>query len=297
MRITSNKIKDIVAFFKQELIYLYDDREIRSFIFIIMEEYTGYSASQLLTNEEKTVSESTLLKINFAVKALKNYKPLQYIVGHTFFYDLLFKVNPDVLIPRPETEELVKWVIDENKDSFDIDVSEKNLNKRLLDIGTGSGCIAVAIKKRIPEMKVEAIDISPYALRVAQRNAVLNEVDVKFFEHDVFDSNLNDISHKFDVIVSNPPYVRESEKALMSENVLNHEPELALYVEDDQALKYYEAIADFALLKLKHNGVIYLEINEALAEETIAVFIEKGFKKGIIKKDIHNKDRMLKIFK
>ena len=295
MKIISNKLKDIISFFKQELKGLYDERELRSIIFIVMEEFTGYSSSQLLTNEDQTVSESTLLKINFAIKDLKVYKPLQYILGYATFYDLKIKVTSDVMIPRPETEELVKWVIDDNKYARGIKADDAPKIIKLLDIGTGSGCISIAIKKNIPEISIKAIDISEHALKVAKKNAELNKVEINFFQHDIFDKNLYGFKFKIDIIVSNPPYVREWEKALMSPNILDYEPELALFVKDEQALVYYEAIANFALLRLKPNGHIYLEVNEALALETSEIFILKGFKKIKIRQDIHGKDRMLKI--
>ncbi len=295
MRITSNKLKDIIDFFKQELDGIYDEREIRSLIFLVMEEYTGYSSAQLLVNDDKTVSESTLLKINFAIKDLKNYKPLQYILGYATFYNLKLKVTPDVLIPRPETEELVKWIIDRNKFNRNIEPYNKNAIIKLLDIGTGSGCIAIAIKKNVPEYKVKALDISETVLKIAQHNADYNRTYIDFIKHDIFSNNVEDIKFSFDIIVSNPPYVRESEKKLMSKNVLDFEPSLALFVQDNNPLNYYEAIADFARLKLKHNGSIFLEINEALARETANVFTLKGFKSIEIRKDIHDKDRMMKI--
>jgi len=294
MKIISNKLKDIVSFFKQELNGLYDERELRSIIFIIMEEFTGYSSSQLLTNEDHTVSESTLLKINFAIKDLKEYKPLQYILGYATFYNLKLKVTSDVMIPRPETEELVKWVIDDNKYAREIKIENEPKNLKLVDIGTGSGCISIAIKN-IPEISIKAIDISEHALKVAKKNAELNKVEINFFQHDIFDKNLYGFKFKIDIIVSNPPYVRESEKALMSPNVLDYEPELALFVKDEQALAYYEAIANFSLLRLKPKGHIYLEVNEALALETSEIFILKGFKKIKLRQDIHGKNRMLRI--
>jgi len=295
MKIISNKLKDIVSFFKQELNGLYDERELRSIIFIIMEDFTGYSSSQLLTNEDHTVSESTLLKINFAIKDLKEYKPLQYILGYATFYNLKLKVTSDVMIPRPETEELVKWVIDDNKYAREIKIENEPKNLKLVDIGTGSGCISIAIKKNIPEISIKAIDISEHALKVAKKNAELNKVEINFFQHDIFDKNLYGFKFKIDIIVSNPPYVRESEKALMSPNVLDYEPELALFVKDEQALAYYEAIANFSLLRLKPKGHIYLEVNEALALETSEIFILKGFKKIKLRQDIHGKNRMLRI--
>jgi len=286
MRIPSNKIKDIISFFKQELLGLYEEREIKSFINLIMEEYTALNSAQLLVNGDKTLNESVLLKIKFAINDLKVYKPVQYILGKTFFYDIEFNVTPDVLIPRPETEELVKWVID--------DYNTHLQAFTLLDIGTGSGCIPITIKKHLPQANVNAVDISEKALEVAERNAKKNEVSINFMQLDIFDRERWQELPETDVIISNPPYVCDSEKQMMQPNVLDYEPHLALFISNDNPLLFYNAIADFALQKLKPNGSLYFEINENFALQTKTLLEIKGFTNCEIRKDMQGKDRMIK---
>jgi release factor glutamine methyltransferase len=286
MRILSNKIKDIIEFFKQELQGLYDEREIKSFINLIMEEYTALNSAQLLVSGDKTLNESVLLKIKFAINDLKVYKPVQYILGKTFFYDLEFNVTPDVLIPRPETEELVKWIIDDYKSHLQVFT--------LLDIGTGSGCIPVSLKKHLPQARVNAVDISEKALEVAKRNAKQNEVSINFMQLDILDRERWQELPKTDVIISNPPYVCDSEKEMMQPNVLDYEPHLALFVSNDDPLLFYNAIADFALQKLKPNGSLYFEINENFVLQTKTLLEIKGFTNCEIRKDMQGKNRMIK---
>jgi release factor glutamine methyltransferase len=216
--------------------------------------------------------------------------PLQYILGETEFYDLTFKVNPSVLIPRPETEELVDWALITSR----IINGETEILK-LLDIGTGSGCIPIAIKKYIPLADITAIDISETALNTARQNADLNQVVINFIHDDIFNpSNLDLINTKYDLILSNPPYVTESEKEQMLDNVLNHEPHNALFVSDNDPLVFYRAIADFALAHLKINGFLFLELNEKFGQKTLNLLKEKGFKAIELRQDMGGKDRMIK---
>lgn len=286
MRIPSNKIKDIVRFFKEELHDFYDEREVKSFVNLVMQEFTGLDYTQLLISNDKTVSESVMLKIKFAINDLKVYKPVQYILGKTIFYDLEFIVNASVLIPRPETEELVHWIISDNKNNLNfIDI---------IDIGTGSGCIPVALKSNLSLSNVYGIDISKDALKVAELNAMKNQVNINYKQIDIFDTEKWSKLPLFDVIVSNPPYVCESEKELMQANVLNYEPHLALFVDNDNPLIYYNIIADFAKEKLKLEGCLYFEINEGLAYQTIELLETKGFSKSEIKKDMQGKNRFIK---
>ncbi len=286
MRIPSNKIKDIVKFFKEELQDLYDEREVKSFVNLVMQEFTGLDYTQLLMSDDKTVSESVMLKIKFAINDLKVYKPVQYILGKTIFYDLGFIVNPSVLIPRPETEELVHWIISDYKNNLNfIDI---------IDIGTGSGCIPVALKSNLELSKVFAIDISKDALKVAELNALKNQMDIQFRLLDIFETEKWSQLPMFDIVVSNPPYVCESEKEQMQANVLEYEPHLALFVDNDNPLIYYNIIADFAREKLKPSGCLYFEINESLAYETIELLEAKGFFKSEIRKDMQGKNRFIK---
>ncbi|WNH09690.1 peptide chain release factor N(5)-glutamine methyltransferase [Thalassobellus suaedae] len=199
-----------------------------------------------------------------------------------------FKVNEHTLIPRPETEELVEWIIKEFKNY--------NSEIRILDIGTGSGCIAVALAKRLKNVKVYALDISKDALKIARKNAELNGVDIEFIEADILNINQSVFNEEseFDIIVSNPPYVRDKEKELMKANVLNNEPHLALFVKDENPLQFYKAITEFAVEKLNKNGQLFFEINEFLGKDMIRLLLKNNFKNIQLKQDIFKKDRMIK---
>lgn len=312
MRIASNKISDIVRFFREELNGLYNKEEIEIFIVYCFEEFVNIKRSEIALRGNDTVSESELLKFNFTVKDLKKNKPIQYILGKADFYGLKFIVSPDVLIPRPETEELVDMIVKENVEGRRQKGEEKRENQEsrtksqeiigngtlnsILDIGTGSGCIPIVLKKKIPSAKVFAIDISEKALAIAKQNASLNNVNIEFFQHDILSKKEFVISPeiKFDIIVSNPPYIRESEKMQMHKNVLENEPHIALFVSDNEPLMFYEAIVDIALKQLKPKGKIYFEINEAFGTETKEMLEKKGIKNVEIINDINNKNRILR---
>jgi release factor glutamine methyltransferase len=288
LKIASNKIKDIVRFFKDELEEIYDAGELETMIRYCVEEFCGIRSFSILRNAEDTVSESELLRFNFAVKDLKKEKPLQYVLGKADFYGLKFIVNENVLIPRPETEELVQLVISDLRSSFDLN------DLTVLDIGTGSGCIPITIKHKLPSVDLYAMDISESALDIAEKNAVLNEASVNFFRDDILDPDYLRGAGNYDVITSNPPYIRISEKNSMHPNVLDYEPHLALFVENDDALLFYRKIAEYAKKKLKPGGMIYFEINAALGPETKLLIEENGFKNVILIKDINNKNRILR---
>lgn len=286
MKIASNKIKDIVRFFKEELSGIYESGELDAIIRYCFEEFANKKASNLQQNEE-TVSESELLKFNFAVKDLKKEKPLQYILGKADFYGMEFIVNEHVLIPRPETEELVDLVLrDAKASSFS--------SGSVLDIGTGSGCIAVALKKNLPEASIAALDISEEALGIAKQNAQKNNVEIRFIRDNILSPE--EIFHpgEFEIIVSNPPYIRLSEKEQMRKNVLEYEPHKALFVESEDPLLFYRKIADLALKILKPGGKIYFEINEVFGEEARQLLIGKGFKNVLLVKDMSDKNRILR---
>lgn len=291
MKIASNKIKDIVRFFKDQLNNIYDDSEIEIMIRYCFEEFSGIRNVHVNINGNDTVSESELLKYNFAVKDLRNEKPLQYILGKADFYGLKFIVNENVLIPRPETEELVHLIINDIKE---LNLTSDSSQINILDIGTGSGCIPVALKKRLPQAKVYAIDISAKAIEIAERNAEMNEVKVNFSRFDILLPDLEIPFPKFDIIVSNPPYIKIAEKEKMKKNVLDFEPHIALFVDDNDALLFYRAIADHALKMLKPNRKIYFEINEELGLETKELIEKKGFKNVELIKDINKKNRILR---
>ena len=235
------------------------------------------------------LSESEMLTFHFAVKDLLKNKPIQYIIGETEFCDLKFKVNENVLIPRPETSELVMNIVNSQQSTVNSQLS-------ILDIGTGSGCIAISLAKNIPDSKVYALDISEKALEVAKENAINNDADITFIHDDILSLN-NKIETKFDIIVSNPPYVRELEKADMRDNVLNWEPHNALFVSDNDPLIFYRNILEFAKTHLNENGEIWFEINEYLGKEMTDLCKEYGFSDIQIFKDFRGKERIVKVNK
>ncbi|MEE1111729.1 MAG: peptide chain release factor N(5)-glutamine methyltransferase [Bacteroidales bacterium] len=282
MRISSNKLKDIIEFAYQELESLYEKNEIRSMIYSIIEHFTNYDLMKILTyKDELKVSESELLKINFAIKDLKKERPLQQILGYCEFLDVKINLNHKVLIPRVETEEITQRIIQENK-------GRKNL--KIADLCCGSGCIAIALKKAFPDSNVYAYDISEEAIEQSKENANLNKEKIFFFKENIFENK--EKNQEFDIIVSNPPYVRESEKSLMKNNVLLYEPHLALFVSDEDPLIFYKQILDFCNRNLAKNGKIYMEINENLAKETELLFKNFNYQTSVFK-DIRGKDRLV----
>jgi len=282
-------IKQLSNQIKNSLKGLYPDVEIATFVYLLLEEYAGISKVTLALEPERVVTNEVIDQINKAVYRLKDFEPIQYILGKTGFYGLSFLVNKKVLIPRPETEELVDWLI---KDIGEVSGQQEML--RILDIGTGSGCIAISLRKNIENSVVTAIDISKEALEIAEKNAAFNGVDIKFKELDVFDEAEISKFGKFDLIVSNPPYVLESQQAEMQPNVLNYEPYGALYVSDDEPLRYYEQILKAAETILEPRGKVYFEINEKLGHEMIALLKDLNYSGIILKADIHERNRMIR---
>ena len=278
-------MKASIASIRKELAGIFAGEEIESLIFLIFENLKGYSRTRfLLSKEEILLSKDELGEIKSIVTRLKNHEPIQYILGKTEFYGLPFYSVPGVLIPRPETEELVQWIIQENT----------NTSPTILDIGTGTGCIAISLRKNIEQATVLACDISSVCIKTALRNAELNAASVSVFEYNILKNTLEVNFPKLDLIVSNPPYVRDTEKLLMEKNVLEYEPELALFVPDKNPLIFYERISDFALAHLKNCGSLYFEINEAFGKECVEMLETKGFSNIIVKKDINGKDRMIR---
>ncbi|SRX55607.1 peptide chain release factor N(5)-glutamine methyltransferase [Aequorivita sp. CIP111184] len=277
-------LKELKTDFKNSLIGLYPSEEIQSFFNILSEEYLCLSRIEIALNPERNISEEASEKFQRALLRLKNNEPIQYIIGETEFYGLPFKVSSYTLIPRPETEELVEWII--NNSEFRIQNSE------LLDIGTGSGCIAISIAKNSANSKISALDISKEALEIAQENANLNNAEVEFFQADILKTKT--LPKQYDIIVSNPPYVRQLEKKQMRQNVLKYEPESALYVSNEDPLLFYRTISHLAKNHLRPNGKLFFEINEYLSEELTALLNSEGFRNIVIKKDIFGKDRMIK---
>lgn len=279
-------LKSLKTYFSTTLLDYYPDTEIDSFFSMLSLHILKMKRIDISQSLFSVVSGKKYDKFQVAIERLKRYEPIQYVIGDTEFYGLEFKVNPSVLIPRPETEELVAWIIDEHKKKQQISI---------LDIGTGSGCIAVALAKHLVNATVYALDVSLEALSLAKENALTNDVNVEFIEADIFDWNFGDL--QFDVIVSNPPYVRELEKEAMSANVLDHEPHLALFVKDDDALLFYRTITKVANKILKPNGQLYFEINESLGKDTNDLLSNSGFSNVELKKDHFQKDRMIKAIK
>ncbi len=267
-----------------ELKEFYLKREIESFFYITATTYFK-TTRVALAIDEREISSEDIAFFDKVILELKDYKPIQYIFGKTEFYGLTFKVDKNTLIPRPETEELVQWILE---------ITKEITNPKILDIGTGSGCIAIALAKNKPQAEVFAIDISEKALETAQTNAQENKVVVHFEKRDILKSTFSD--RKYDIIVSNPPYVRELEKKEINKNVLNYEPHKALFVTDDNPLIFYDKIADFAQKNLTEKGILFFEINQYLGEETVEMIRQKGFSKVELKKDFYGNDRMIRAF-
>ena len=282
-------IKSLKTYFFTELQTIQEDSEIESFFFILTEFLHNLKRIDVSLHPDFEISETDLEKWKNIISELKTEKPIQYITGEAWFYGLRFEVNENTLIPRPETEELVEWIVDGLK--------VKGKGQRILDIGTGSGCIPITLKKEIPSAFVSAIDISEKALEMARKNAFDNQVEVNFIHQDILTSQHLNISTSqpllFDVIVSNPPYVRNLEKQEIKKNVLEYEPHLALFVEDSDALLFYRKIAQLALKSLAPNGKLFFEINQYLAKETVELLELLGFNNIELRKDFMGNDRMI----
>lgn len=274
-------MKLTIQYIEQELAGLYPPTEIEGFKRIIFESVCGWDFTEQILKKQDIISPNHAEKIGSIVLRLKNNEPIQYIIGKTEFYGLKLNVTPSVLIPRPETEELVEWVVQ----------TKLPVNCRILDIGTGSGCIALAIKSQLKNAKVSGLDISVEALEIARKNAAENGLEVNFSPADMLNLNLD--GEKYDVIVSNPPYIRESEKVQMHSNVLNHEPEIALFVTNEDPLIFYRAVAVFAKKSLCKNGKLFFEINENLSMEMVDLLSKSGFHHIEVRKDINGKNRMI----
>lgn len=279
-----NTIANLSEHVRKNLTGLYPEGEIEQFVFLIFNHLLNYSKIDIHLYSHASVSDEIFHKVNSIIAQLNDFQPIQYIIGETEFYGLKFFLNENVLIPRQETEELVQWVINEN-------MVKKS---RILDIGTGSGCIAVVTAKFIEDSIVDALDISAKALETAKKNASANGVKVRFFKYDILGNEAFPENVSYDIIVSNPPYVRESEKHLTGRNVTGFEPHEAIFVDDVNPLIFYKAIAAFGKSYLNKDGSIYVEINEAFGTEIKTLFSDTGYHDVVLKRDIHNKDRMLK---
>ena len=281
-------LKEFKLFFNKALSAIYPKTEIDSFFFILMEEKLKLQRIDTVLKSDFLITEKNLIDLKNIVKRLQKEEPIQYIIGNTEFYGLPFLVDKNTLIPRTETEELVAWVLDEIK----VFTNNKITELSILDIGTGTGCIPISLAKNLTSLNISAIDISPEALLIARQNAILNKVTIEFIELDIL--NAESLPQEYDVIISNPPYVRELEKKEIKNNVLENEPHLALFVADENPLIFYNKIADLAKKQLSENGMLFFEINQYLGKETINMLVKKGFKNIQLKKDLFGNDRMIK---
>jgi release factor glutamine methyltransferase len=287
--------KEYKSEFLKELSSLYDEKEIESFFYIILEQFHNKKRIDLALNPEMEMDALQLLRWETVLSELKKEKPIQYILGETEFYGLRFLVNENTLIPRPETEELVEWILEIT--NYEL----QGTKLKVLDVGTGSGCIAISLAKNLLNAEVSAIDISEKALATAKKNAEINRVEVNFINADILNvtdladlpSSIFHLPTPVDIIVSNPPYVRNLEKAEIKPNVLEFEPHLALFVDDNDALLFYSKIAQLALKNLSENGKLFFEINQYLGVETIDLLENLGFRNVELKKDIYGNDRMI----
>ncbi len=283
---TNTTVKQIADYILQEIKPLYPEQETKAITFRIVQHILNFSQSEIYLKSETNVPKSAVLEIEKIVVALKKFEPLQYILGETSFYGLTFMVNKNVLIPRPETEELVDWILKENGKA----------PLKAIDLGTGSGCIAASIACNRPNWGMLAADISQEALDLARQNALLNNAQVSFIMEDMLNFSARLLNQQFNLIISNPPYVTDDQKEEMLPNVLEYEPHIALFAPGLDPLVFYRKIAAFASTNLDTGGYVYLEINEAFPEETSEIFKKEGFE-TILKKDINGKYRMLKAFR
>ena len=278
------KLSQLKINFTTVLQGVYDKEEVHCFFYILCDFFLQYSRFEVSMSQDTMVSETNIARFEKVLLRLKAQEPIQYILGTTEFYGLTFKVNEHTLIPRPETEELVDWVLSNLHDQ------DRVLD--ILDIGTGSGCIAISLAKNIPTARVSGIDISEKTLEVAQENAVKNQVLVSFCKKDILETTA--LKNQYDVMVSNPPYVRQLEKKAMNANVLDYEPGLALFVPNEDPLLFYRKIAQLAMVSLQTRGWLYFEINEYLSKEMDVLLKDIGFANIEIKKDFREVPRMIK---
>lgn len=283
-------MKNIVNNMLHRLLEVYPEGEARALVRYVLEVRYNISIPDIYMGKDRHFSEEERAELDFIVERLLHQEPVQYILGQADFHGLTFHVAPGVLIPRPETEELVDWVLEE---------LGKLKNATVLDVGTGSGCIAVSLAKTCPGAKVSALDVSPAALEIAHANAQAIGVEVNMLCGDILHPDGNDVLSKssWDIIVSNPPYICDSEAMGMSKNVLGFEPHEALFVPDDNPLLFYKAIADYSIRKLNPEGKLFVEINRAYADEVMMLFSDTGFVGVELKKDMYDNNRMVKCIK
>ena len=284
---------------KEKLKSIYAEEELPGILFLTLNFITGLSQTQLHVFPEKEMTDAQIRMLLLSTQKLKTGMPIQYVLNETEFFGLKFEVNPSVLIPRPETEELVAWVLEGkgDKESGDLRSGEREKAISILDIGTGSGCIPIAIKKNWPEAAVSSLDISAEALQTAQKNALLNEVEVNLFQQDILNFYPVKEASQYSIIVSNPPYITPLEQKLMQPNVLDFEPYQALFVPENDPLLFYRTIARHASFMLQKNGLLFFEINEKYGQQTLGLLQQNGFVELELRKDFRGKDRMVRAMK
>jgi len=280
-------IQDAYTQLMYQLFELYSDREAANIADLVIEHITGFKRIDRITNKQFPLNDQQQELFETYTKQLLQHTPVQYVLHEAWFAGVNLYVDENVLIPRPETEELVEWVVEESKKS-------KVKSKKVLDIGTGSGCIPIALKKKLPAADMYALDVSEAALAVAEKNAETHNTPITFYQADFLDKSTWKKFSKFDIIVSNPPYIKQSEEKEMRGNVLLHEPHLALFVPDEDALLFYRSIAEFGLIHLTEAGELFFEINEALGKEVAELLEEHGYANIELRKDMQGKDRMIK---
>ena len=272
-----------IEYIKQQLQGQYPDAEIRSFINLLLQKVTGFNRTQLIVNKNTIFSEEQTVLVQAFVEKLKKFVPLQYVLGETEFYGLQFQLTPDVLIPRPETEELIEWIAN---------LENQHSHISILDLGTGSGCIAISLKNIFENASVFATDISDNALRVAKLNGHNLNLKVHFYQSDIL--KMQPEKNRWDVIVSNPPYIPVVEMKEMLANVVDYEPHTALFVPNEKPLLFYDAIAEYALNSLKPSGKLFFEIHRDFGTQCVEMLLSKGFSKVELKKDLSGNNRMIK---
>lgn len=286
-------IDEIYKQFVEQLKTVYDERESENIADWIFEIIANNKRSDRILDKQKQFSDSIIQQLNVSLQQLLAHKPVQYVVGETWFYKMKFFVNEYVLIPRPETEELVEWVVDEIRNK-ELEIRNKKVTElAILDIGTGSGCIAIALKKELPDAEVFAIDVSEGALAVAKQNAQNQNVRIDFMQFDFLDEKSWTSLPSFNIIISNPPYIPENEKKKLAKNVIDNEPHLALFVPDNDPFIFYRKIASFSVQHLNETGKVFVEVHEDYAREVQQIFADENFETEI-KKDIYGRERMVK---
>jgi release factor glutamine methyltransferase len=294
------KLYEAEQYIKKELQQIYEEQEAATIAGLAIEHITGFSKTRRVSKKEEVLSSSQIDQLYNNLSRLKNHEPIQYILNKAWFYGMELYVDQNVLIPRPETEELVRWIFDDVKQSGK-DVFTKRAMKadettqlKILDVGTGSGCIALALKKEMVRAEVWGCDISEEALNVARRNGSALDIRVDFQGMNFLDEGQQKLLPTVDIIVSNPPYVPLKDKMQMDSNVVDYEPHTALFVPDNDALIFYKNLALFGKKRLYENGNIYVEIHEDLGKSVVQVFKENGYSTIELRKDIQGKDRMVK---